>query len=433
MKFHLDKKHLYWGLTGFLVMAASTLFIFAVFNYPVFAAGFSKILRVLTPIIYGFLLAYLMIPLVNLFEHRVFPWVIGKLNLKETPRRRHRERILSILLTLLVVIFLVTSFFYLVVPQIVSSIQTIIVSSPQYIRNLSSWSEQIFRDNPVIETFLKENLGTIETVSDNLFDRIAPYLNRIVAYVTSGIWKSLSFIGNLILGLIISIYVMSIKETLVAQAKKILFAFFSRKTARNLIIRLDFVNRTFNSYLMSSIMDSLIIGVICYISCLILGIPYEELVSVLVGVTNIIPFFGPYMGGIPCTIIVLMADPNKALPFVIMLLVLQQCDGNIIKPKLFGSSLGLSGLWVIVSILVGGGLFGIAGMFLGVPVFTVLYFTFKEQVNNRLVRRGLPTDTMKYEHSREMLRENREMRKRNMEESAGSSVREPGHQQKDPS
>ena len=397
MKFHFDKKYIHWGLTAFFVVVASILFTFAVFNYPIFWEGYSSILRIISPVINGFLIAYLMIPVMNRLELRILPFIMEKLNIKTGEKGKRRMRILSIALTLIMVLLLITGFFSLVVPQLVSSIQTIASSFPQYINNLQKMGNDIFKSYPNLEQSINDNMDLIEEQLAELQHRLLPYMDRAISYVSSGIMKSLSFLWNIVLGLIISIYIMSIKEKFIAQARKCIYAITrSKGAAMDILNELHFINKTFGSYIVSSIVDSLIIGGICFVACLFLQIPFPVLMGVVVGVTNIIPFFGPFMGAIPCALIVLMIEPIKSVYFLIMILILQQCDGNIIKPKLFGDSTGLPGFWVIVSIMIGGGLFGIPGMYLGVPVCAILYHEARKRINKRLILKGLPIDTDKY-------------------------------------
>ncbi|MBO6149478.1 MAG: AI-2E family transporter [Lachnospiraceae bacterium] len=404
MKFHFDKKYIHWGLTAFFVVVASILFTFAVFNYPIFWEGYSSILRIISPVINGFLIAYLMIPVMNRLELRILPFIMEKLNIKTGEKGKRRMRILSIALTLIMVLLLITGFFSLVVPQLVSSIQTIASSFPQYINNLQKMGNDIFKSYPNLEQSINDNMDLIEEQLAELQHRLLPYMNRAISYVSSSIMKSLSFLWNIVLGLIISIYIMSIKEKFIAQARKCIYALtHSKSAAMDILNELHFINKTFGSYIVSSIVDSLIIGGICFVACLFLQIPFPVLVGVVVGVTNIIPFFGPFMGAIPCALIILMIEPIKSVYFLIMILILQQCDGNIIKPKLFGDSTGLPGFWVIVSIMIGGGLFGIPGMYLGVPVCAILYHEARKRINKRLMLKGLPTDTDKYAKKSELL------------------------------
>ncbi len=208
-----------------------------------------------------------------------------------------------------------------------------------------------------------------------------------------GVFKAL---WNLIIGFIISIYLLGSKEKFAGQAKKIVYAVFDRKAGNELISNFRFIHGTFIGFLGGKIVDSIIIGIICFVCTSVIGTPYSILVSVIIGLTNIIPFFGPWIGGIPSALLVLMVDPKQALYFGILIIVIQQFDGNILGPKILGDSTGLSGFWVIFSITIFGGLFGVLGMVVGVPIFAVFYAGVKSMVNRSLHKRSLPTDLSPY-------------------------------------
>ena len=398
MRFRPDKKYILWGVTAFLVAVCTILFIFAVFNYPVFAGIFSSFFKVILPVINGVLIAYLLNPVMKFIEGRLIPGFLKLINKKppETARGKKIIRFVSLALSVIYVLVLITGFVMILVPQLISSITSITHQLPEYANNLSAFANRIFEDNPaVLEIVNQYNKSMEEWISD-IINNSSPYVNKVISTLSSGIFKSISFVYNLVIGLILSIYILSIKEKFQAQFRKIISAFFSRKRAKSILEELRDIDGVFRDYIVSSIVDSIIIGLVCFPLCLIFSIPYPILISFIIGLTNIIPFFGPFIGGIPCAFIILMIDPVKALYFVIMIIVIQQVDGNVIKPRLFGNSTGLSAFWVVVAILVGGGLFGVAGMYLGTPVFAIIYNYFKRMVANRLVRKGLPPDTESY-------------------------------------
>jgi predicted PurR-regulated permease PerM len=221
-------------------------------------------------------------------------------------------------------------------------------------------------------------------------------VGSVVTSVTSGVYGVAKSIYNLIIGIIVSIYLLSDKEGFVAAVKRMMYSIFSVETADRLRSGLNFVDRTFMSFLNGKLLDSLIIGIICYIVCSILQMPYTLLVSVIVGVTNIIPFFGPLIGAVPSALIILMVDPTKCLIFVIFVIILQQIDGNIIGPRILGNSTGITGFWVMFSIILGGGLFGFWGLLLGVPVFVVIYSLVTNLVVKKLKRNDLPWELEDY-------------------------------------
>ncbi len=396
MKFHIDRKYLYWGMTAFAVIICSMLVSFIVYNFKTFNLGFERFWKVLQPIINGFLIAYVLSPVMDFYSNNLVTPFFDKF-VKDSPKNEQKIKRASILLTLISAILLIYFFIQMIVPQLAESIKNIVSSFPEYLTKLETLVQTVFKDYPEIEQLLNDNYDSLEKFANS---SVMPNLTKAASEITTGIYSgistSLSFIWNLVLGLIISIYILAMKQRFLGQAKKIIFALWSRKFAKDMITEFRFINVTFLNYIMSSIVDSFIIGVLCFITCSIVGIPYALLVSVIVGITNIIPFFGPFLGAVPTALIILLTAPIKTVFFLIIILILQQCDGNLIKPKLFGNSTGLSGFWVLFSILVGGGFFGAIGMYLGVPVFAVIYFDIKRRINIKLEKKGLKTDTQAY-------------------------------------
>ena len=390
MKLNIEKKYLHAGITAFLVIISSVFCTFLIFGSGNIISALGSFFTVASPIVNGFLISYIVAPLASKLEYESFPKLFKKMGLTSSKKR---DRFLSILVTLVGFIAVIALFISLILPQIVNSVSSIISSAPEYMKNMNKWMDGVFRHYPFLEQLLDEYSVTLQ---EWVQTELLPQAKRIITSVSSGIFTGVKAVWNMILGLIISAYILSIRRSFQAQARKILFALFRKNTACDILDEFKFINMTFSNYIASSLVDSLIIGIICFVVLSIMEMPYTMLVSVVVGVTNIIPFFGPFLGAIPSALIILMVNPIQALYFVIFIIILQQCDGNLIKPKLFGDSTGLSGFWIIASILVGGGLFGIAGMFLGVPVFAVIYNAIRRIVEKRLSKKGLPTSTAAY-------------------------------------
>lgn len=404
MKFKPNKKYIAIGLIAFGVAACTILFIFAVFNYPVFAKGFSNIFKVLMPVINGFLIAYLLNPVMKFYETKVLPPVFNvfRNNKPFGVRTKRCIRYLSIALSVISLLLFIVVFISILIPQLIESIVSIARQFPQYANNLMAFVNKTFDDNPQVVEYFNQYYEQFEDWATDFMKNVPSYVNSVWSTVSKGIISSVSFVWNLILGLILSVYILSFKEKFIAQMRKITLAYFNRDKANNIFDEIKDINFIFKNYIVSSIVDSLIIGALCFITTLMIGIPYPILISFIVGITNIIPFFGPFIGAIPCALIILMIDPIKCLYFIILILILQQADGNIIKPKLFGNSTGLPAFWVIVSILVGGGLFGVMGMYLGTPVFAVIYSFIKRKVAQKLESKGLPSETSRYVRSNEL-------------------------------
>lgn len=396
MKFRIDKKYLRIGITLFIVIAASICFYYLIFHSDRFSIQINTLFKILSPVIYGIIIAYLLTPLVNGIEiHILLPLFTGD-NRQLTAKKQKYMRFLSILATYIIVGLLIYGFFSILF-NIIKSLRSISYQFPYYIQNLTKWSAKFLEDNPDIEIMVVRFLDTYsEEVYDYLNNSIVPQLETILKQVSLSMLSLLKILWNFIIGFIISIYVLYSKELFAGQAKKMVFAFFNTKTANNIIRDIRFTSDTFIGFISGKIIDSIIIGCICFAGTNIMKTPYALLISVIVGVTNVIPFFGPYLGAIPSAILILMVNPIKCIYFILFIIILQQVDGNLIGPKILGESTGLSGFWVIFSITIFGGLMGIPGMIIGVPFFAVLYALARRITNRMLHKRGLPTESDKY-------------------------------------
>lgn len=401
MKYRWDKKYLYWGITALLVIIFSICFYYLLFHGVKIHDNILELVRISMPIILGFIIAYLLTPIVNFFENRLIYPVLNKLSVHKSLKLKKRIRSVTILTVLIIVSFIIYSLFAMILPQLISSIQSIASHFPTYVSNFTYWFRDIRELNPVIDDYLTQNI--ILTDSTEIVEwfnkNIAPNIKNLGNLATTlynGVFSIMRFLFEFMIGIIISIYLMSSKELFSGQAKKIVYALFEENKANHFIRNMRFVHRTFVGFLSGKIVDSIIIGLLCFIGTSFLEIPYAILVSVIVGVTNIIPFFGPYLGAIPCAILILMISPIHCLYFVIFIIILQQIDGNIIGPKILGNSTGISSFWVIFAITIFGGLFGIPGMVIGVPVFAVVYAGFRSLFHRMLRKKGLPTETNVY-------------------------------------
>lgn len=397
MKIKFDKKYLYWGLTAFFVIAASLLFYYFLFHRSNLSAGIRSLIRMTMPIIDGFILAYLLTPILNKIEKKIIKPIYIRTKLPINAKTQKRIRGISILATVVFAIILFYEFFCLVIPQVVRSIQSIIFQFPIYVNNLSNWALGLISNNPDLERVVYEIINQysnkiLEFVNTNLL----PHINELIKTLSLSVIGLVKALWNFIIGFIISIYLLGSKERFAGQAKKIAYAFLDRKNGNELIKDFRFVHNTFVGFISGKIVDSIIIGAICFVCTSIIGTPYAILVSVIIGVTNIIPFFGPWIGGIPSTLLVLMVDPKQALYFIILIFAIQQFDGNILGPKILGDSTGLSGFWVIFSITIFGGMLGVPGMVIGVPTFAIFYAGVKRAIHRMLKKKKLPTGTENY-------------------------------------
>ncbi len=404
----LQHHYLQWGITAFLVLAAAMLFYYLIFNTKNITRGISRSLQILRPIIYGLILAYLMAPIVNGIENRILVPLWKKMDKEiDTQKSRKTRRNISIVATVFLLILLLYLFFANIIPQLMQSLQNLVIQFPIYTKNLQNFINNVLRKNPQLSTTVNALLSNYNSeVANIISSKIVPMLQETITRVSSNLVSSfvsvLTTLWNLVIGLIVSIYLLASKEHFTAQAKKLVYSVFRRERANQIISDAQFVKHTFADYISGKLIDSLIIGLLCFIGTTCLVMPYSLLVSVIVGLTNIIPFFGPYLGAIPSALIIFMVDPQKTIVFIVFILILQQFDGNFLGPKILGDSTGLSSFWIIFSITVMGGYFGILGMAIGVPIFAIFYAAIRSAMNKSLKKKNLSVNTGDYRSLQEI-------------------------------
>lgn len=397
MRFKFEKKYLCWGLTAFCVLASCILFYYILFHRSNLQDGLNTCIAVSMPIIDGFILAYLLAPVLNKVEQKIIKPLYIKAKLPMTEKNKKRIRGFSILTTVVLVLVIVYEFFSLVIPEVIRSIQSIIFQFPTYLNNLSIWALGLIKDNPDMEEVVNQLIDRYSVkILEYLNTNLLPHINELLKTLSLSLIGMLKALWNFLIGFIISIYLLGSKERFAGQAKKIAYALFDRKAGNEIISDFRFIHSTFIGFVGGKIVDSIIIGIICFICTNLIGTPYAILVSVIVGVTNVIPFFGPWIGGIPSVLLVLMVDPRQALYLAVLILIIQQFDGNYLGPKILGDSTGLTSFWVIFAITIFSGLFGLLGMIAGVPIFAVIYAGIKAAINRRLRRKNLPVETEPY-------------------------------------
>lgn len=403
MKFRWDKKYLYWGVTALLVIIGAISFYYLMFHSSSLKNNLYQLITIIMPVIDGLILAYLLWPIVSFLERRLLYPLKEKLTARFPSLRRREEKLkkycrgISILLTIIFVLFMLSGFFRVVIPQIAYSIQNIISQFDEYTTNLSEWLEGILVNNPEFEEKASDLINTYSPKLEEWMNtKLIPQMNTIVKTVSLSMLGVAKALWNLVIGLIISIYLLGNKERFLNQMKKMTYAFFSRKTANAMIADAKLIDHTFGGFINGKILDSVIIGIICFFCVNIMDLPFPMLISVIIGVTNIIPFFGPFIGAVPCALLILMVNPWQCLYFIIFIFLLQQFDGNFLGPKILGGSTGLSGFWVIFSITLFSGLMGVAGLILGVPVFAVFYTLLRRRINHNLKKKGMPLESENY-------------------------------------
>jgi predicted PurR-regulated permease PerM len=381
------------GLTAFIVLAASIVLYFIIERYNGASANIGQFMTILQPISIGVIFAYLLNPLVNRIEAGLdhFAEAKGKAWLKKC------SRAIGIATSMMILVLFITLFIQILIPQLYETIEGLAVTMPGQARETSKWVQDFLKKNEVLakyaDTIINEGTSFVETW---LRTELLPQSKEIISQVTSGILVFAKAIVNFVIGLIICIYVLLEKDHFVGSFKKITYSLFPAHTSNVMIRTARRTHSIFSGFIIGKIIDSIIIGILCYIILAIVRMPYALLVSFVVGVTNVVPVFGPYFGAIPSFLLILLESPTKAVTFVIIILILQQFDGNILGPKILGQSTGLSSFWVIFAILVGSGLYGFAGMLFGVPVFAVIYYIFNEIVKAKLRKKHLPEGSDEY-------------------------------------
>lgn len=396
MKLRWDNQHVRWGVTAFLVIAASMLFYYGVFHMKTLITGIQTFLGILTPIVYGVVIAFLLTPLLNFLEKTIIYPILQKKEVTVGKNGRKAIRWACVLLCMFLFLALIYALIMMVLPELIRSVMNLIYSFPTYMKASQKWLQSVLEkwnlNSQALDTLDQYTLNAQNYLTQN----ILPQMQEMLKNISAGVFDLINFLKNFLIGAIVSLYLMADKEGFIAKAKMLTYAVFSPQHANFIIRSMRFTNKTFIGFFIGKILDSAIIGVLCYIGMNLLSMPYILLISVIIGVTNVIPFFGPYLGAIPSIFLILLVDPLQAVYFAIFILALQQFDGNILGPKILGESTGLSSFLVIVAILIGGGIFGIPGMIIGVPVFAVLYAALDKLVHFSLVYKKVPDQEQTY-------------------------------------
>lgn len=375
MKNNNFKKYFYAGVTLFSTLALCIVLYFTLSRIPDIYAGFKVFISAAMPLIYGAIFAYLLYPVCIFFE-KVFKKVFSKVKKRKIANGLTRG--ISIFLSITFGIGVVAIILYMVIPQLYESIMKIINSAPTYIDRISNFVDGFLKDNTELRTTVNNAINEYTSDITKLLTNWSSQIGTVVKSIGDGVLSVAIVTKNIFIGIIVAIYLLADRHQFKIGLKRFIELVFSRKMSRVVKDEVKFANNVVLNFISGRILDSAIIGILCYILMVILRLPFPLLIAVLVGVTNIIPFFGPFIGGIPAGLLILIEDPWKCLVFVIMIVILQQLDGNIIGPRILGDSIGLSSFWVLFSMLIFGGLFGLTGMIAGVPVFAIIYDIIKK-------------------------------------------------------
>ena len=375
------KPYLYGMLAGFGAISLSILFFFLIYRFQGFGDAISKLTGILMPFIYGAVIAYLLKPVCNCVENflrRLLPENMGT-----------AANMLAVTISLLFGILVVYALIMMIVPQLITSVTTLYYTARNNLNDFVDWAshQEIIASNQKLLDFIETSYDNLQDTLDNIVrTKLVPSMQSLLSGAALGVMSFVTFLKNIVIGLIVSVYLLASRKKFGQQGKLILYSLVKPRWADLIMEEVRYADRMFGGFINGKILDSAIIGVLCYIACLIFKFPSALLVSVIIGVTNVIPFFGPFIGAIPATLLILIQNPIKALWFVLFVLVLQQVDGNIIGPKILGNTTGLSSFWVLFAILLFGGLWGFVGMIIGVPLFAVIYDVLKKFVFHGLRR-----------------------------------------------
>ena len=375
------KPYLYGMLAGFGAISLSILFFFLIYRFQGFGDAISKLTGILMPFIYGAVIAYLLKPVCNCVENflrRLLPEKMGT-----------AANMLAVTISLLFGILVVYALIMMIVPQLITSVTTLYYTARNNLNDFVDWAshQEIIASNQKLLDFIETSYDNLQDMLDNIVrTKLVPSMQSLLSGAALGVMSFVAFLKNIVIGVIVSVYLLASRKKFGQQCKMILYSLIKPRWADTILEEILYADKMFGGFINGKILDSAIIGVLCYIACLIFKFPSALLVSVIIGVTNVIPFFGPFIGAIPATLLILIQNPIKALWFVLFVLVLQQVDGNIIGPKILGNTTGLSSFWVLFAILLFGGLWGFVGMIIGVPLFAVIYDVLKKFVLHGLRR-----------------------------------------------
>ena len=375
------KKYVYWMLAGFGGISMSVIFFFLLYRLQSVGETLQQIVDILMPFVYGGVIAYLLRPMCNWYS-------AGFHNMLKNKNDRLAEG-LAITCSMLTGLLVVYLLIIMIAPQLYLSAASLWNTIPQKVEQLVAWTTATFGENEIILNYFNAGYQAVYNALDQWASQtLVPQVSTIVSGVGLGVWKVLLFLKNVLIGLIVAVYLLANRKRFSRQGTLMIRSMMKPRWADLVLEEIAYIDRMFGGFIDGKLVDSAIIGVLCYIGCAVFKFPNALLVSAIVGVTNVIPFFGPFIGAIPSVLLILIEDPIKALWFSLFVLGLQQLDGNIIGPKILGNHTGVSSFWVLFSILLFGGLWGLVGMIVAVPLFAVLYDLLKRLVKRGLVKNG---------------------------------------------
>ena len=386
MKFEWNKKYAQITFWVCLAILFTVICVFFFWNYNDFGAYFAKFVSVMNPIIYGIVIAYVLNKIMMIYEKKVFRFLDKK------PGKTRLKRTLSIVCTYVTFIAIIVGFIMIIGPQILAGLTDLRYNIPFYIETVEEWLLTLSEENDTMHDLVFELFAYVNDLVAKFGDIVAELMPKVTAWI-SGL---ITFLKDLAIGIILSVYFLAQKEKFVAQGKRFVRAMSSEGKYNGVISLMKQIDNSFGGYLVAMGVDSILVMFECLIIFGLCGIPYYPLISFIIGVTNFIPFFGPFIGAIPSAFIIFIADPMKVILFIVLILVIQQIDGNIIAPRIIGNHLDLSPAWVVIAVTVMSGFFGFTGMLIGVPLFSVIYTLIDNALAKKLENKKCNTDVIDF-------------------------------------
>lgn len=398
MKSPFQNQYFRVAVSAWLVIVMSILCFFTFYKLDTIKEILGQLSSILRPFTFGFVVAYLLLPIFNTLVRKTNPWFSRVI--RNPKKAKSFNKLFCSLISVTFFLLIVVALLSMVLPQVAESVMGLLEKLPEYLNRTEEWlTVHLFSNNPILEGNVQQLYAS---VSSSLMEwantQLVPQLLEVMKgnFVGSFVSNTISFLKTVLVGFISAVYMLNSKDTFSAQGKKLIYSMFHTDTANVILENIRFVHKVFGGFITGKLLDSLIIGLITFFAMSILQMPYVLLISVIIGVTNIIPFFGPFIGAIPSTLLIILVSPLQGVYFVIFILILQQFDGNILGPKILGDSTGLASFWVMFAILLFGGMFGFAGMVVGVPLFAVIYSAVSGLVNRSLGKKKLSVQTADY-------------------------------------
>ena len=398
MKSPFQNQYFRVAVSAWLVIVMSILCFFTFYKLDTIKEILGQLSSILRPFTFGFVVAYLLLPIFNTLVRKTNPWFSRVI--RNPKKAKSFNKLFCSLISVTFFLLIVVALLSMVLPQLAESVMGLLEKLPEYLNRTEEWlTVHLFSNNPILEGNVQQLYAS---VSSSLMEwantQLVPQLLEVMRgnFVGSFVSNTISFLKTVLVGFISAVYMLNSKDTFSAQGKKLIYSMFHTDTANVILENIRFVHKVFGGFITGKLLDSLIIGLITFFAMSILQMPYVLLISVIIGVTNIIPFFGPFIGAIPSTLLIILVSPLQGVYFVIFILILQQFDGNILGPKILGDSTGLASFWVVFAILLFGGMFGFAGMVVGVPLFAVIYSAVSGLVNRSLGKKKLSVQTADY-------------------------------------